>query len=58
MIAIADRHLLDFFAVVGGQAGGEFFAARRLELCRDLPVFLADEPVDLVLAVTDQSERH
>ena len=57
MIAIADRHLLDFFAVVGGQAGGEFFAARRLELCRDLPVFLADEPVDLVLAVTDQTQR-
>ena len=50
--------LRELFAVERGEPRLETFIARRLQERGDLPVFLADEALDLGLAVADQPQRH
>ena len=58
LILRGNVELLQALALEASKARLEAGAARRPEHGRDLPVLLADEPLDLELAVADQPERH
>ena len=55
---VGDVELLQLLAVEDGEPRLEAVIARRLQQRGDLPVFLADETLDLGLAVADQPQRH
>ena len=55
---VGNVELLQPLAFEAGQPGLELLVARRAEDGGDLPVFLADEALDLELAVADEPQRH
>ncbi len=55
---LAMSSFCSFLPLEGGQPGLEVLVARRAEDGGDLPVFLADEALDLGFAVADQAQRH
>ena len=55
---VGNVELLQALAFEAGQPGLELLVPRRAEDGGDLPVFLADEALDLELAVADEPQRH
>lgn len=55
---VGNVELLQLLAIEGGQPRFEILVARRAQQCSDLPVFLADEALDLGFAVADETQRN